>query len=149
MNRPIKFMARDTKKKEWINPLHIMIDGDGDLYRYDEDADNWDCEDVDSIDLYEFTGSYDGARSTIYPDGRPRYEGHIIRVYEKDYNEEKREWLPNKQKPFFFKIVFEVDSGASLGSFSFEAINHERSCVHLNAFDDGEIIGHIAEGKDE
>lgn len=147
MNRPIKFMARDTKKKEWINPLHIMIDGDGDLYRYDEDADDWDCEDVDSIVLYEFTGLLDNTRTKEHPNGKPIYEGHIVEAYDKTYDEEKREWLPDEQKPFLFEIAFELGSGGDLSAFVFESINHDRSCVHLGADDYCKIISHIAEEK--
>lgn len=149
MNRPIKFMARDTKKKEWINTLHVMIDGDGDLYRYDEDADDWDCEGetVDSVDLYQFTGLFDKTRTKEYPEGQPIYEGHIVEAYADTYDEEKREWLPDEKKAFSFKVIFEVNSGGALSAFEFEAIDHERSCVHLGAPDYCKIIGHIAEGE--
>lgn len=136
MNRPIKFMV-GYKGKLYEAPLVTMITSEdftatcglGNKFSAEEGA-----------SLYEYTGLLD-------KDGEEIYEGHIIQVFEKEYNEDARDWLPNEKKPFLFKVIFEVDSGGALGSFEFEAIGHERSCIHLGAHEDGKIIGHIAEEK--
>jgi len=76
--REIKFRAWDNKAKEWLEPEHFAVMGDGEVFSYGSFDDTGGLMNPKETTLVQYTGLKD-------KNGKEIYEGDIVQWLDIDY----------------------------------------------------------------